>query len=316
MKGITTVTRTDIDADVTELPGARGDLTDVYVEKLLASKLTHTRMLALPRRVDRLVRVLHEPLCPTDRARDIEALVEVAEVLRGLESFFECGLRETQGRSEPLELARIDIPHPRIIALRRTPAARHHAHRGIARAVSSFSLDALRSIRRVSQIRQFTDEPVPDTVIDALLELARWTGSAKNSQPWHFVVVRDRETLRRISALRPSINWAAAAPVAIAIVLDGAEPMFGAYDEGRVTERLLTGATMLGYGGGVAWFGGPEHDSEAKRILGIPGSLTARQVVTIGRPKSRNDPRPTGPSRGRKPLGDLVSYDRFGNKKR
>jgi len=177
-------------------------------------------------------------------------------------------------------------------------------------------MDALRSIRRVSQIRQFTDEPVPDTVIDALLELARWTGSAKNSQPWHFVVVRDRETLRRISALRPSINWAAAAPVAIAIVLDGAEPMFGAYDEGRVTERLLTGATMLGYGGGVAWFGGPAHDVEAKRILGIPDSLTARQVVTIGRPKSRKDPRATGPGRGRKPLGELVSYDRFGNKKR
>jgi len=41
MKGITTVTRTDIDGDVTELPGARGDLTDVYVEKLLASELAH-----------------------------------------------------------------------------------------------------------------------------------------------------------------------------------------------------------------------------------------------------------------------------------
>lgn len=179
-----------------------------------------------------------------------------------------------------------------------------------------YPLNALRPIRRVSQIREFTDEPVPDDVVDQLLELARWTGSAKNSQPWQFVVVRDRETLRKIAELRPSINWAAAAPVAIAIVLDGAESMFGAYDEGRVTERLLTGATLLGYGGGVAWFGGPEHDAEAKRLLGIPNSLTARQIVTIGRPKSRNDPRKTGPARGRKPLGDLVSYDRFGNAKR
>jgi hypothetical protein len=41
MKRITAVTRTDIDGHVAERPGACGDLTDVYVEKLLASELTH-----------------------------------------------------------------------------------------------------------------------------------------------------------------------------------------------------------------------------------------------------------------------------------
>jgi nitroreductase len=171
---------------------------------------------------------------------------------------------------------------------------------------------ALRPIRRVSQIRQYTDEPVPDEIVEELLDLARWTGSSKNSQPWHFIVVRDKERLRNIAALRPNINWAATAPVGIAIVLEGANPMSEAYDEGRVTERLLTGATMLGYGGGVAWFGEPAHQAEAKRILGIPESRTARQIVAIGRPKSKADPRPTGPGRGRKPLAELMSFDRFG----
>jgi len=167
-------------------------------------------------------------------------------------------------------------------------------------------------IRRVSQIRQYASEAVPDDVVDKLLELARWTGSAKNGQPWHFIVVRDKDRLKEISALRPNINWLAGAPLGIAIVLDGAEPMFGAYDEGRLTERLLTGATMLGYGGGTAWFGGPMQDKEAKRILGIPDHLTARQIVMIGRPKSTKDPRPSGPMRGRKPISELVSYDRWG----
>ena len=167
-------------------------------------------------------------------------------------------------------------------------------------------------IRRVSQIRQYASEAVPDDVVDKLLELARWTGSAKNGQPWHFIVVRDKERLKKIAALRPNINWLASAPVGIAIVLDGAEPMFGAYDEGRLTERLLTGATMLGYGGGTAWFGGPTQDAEAKRILGIPNDLTARQIVMIGRPTSAKDPRPSGPPRGRKPISELVSYDRWG----
>jgi hypothetical protein len=72
---------------------------------------------------------------------------------------------------------------------------------------------------------------------------------------------------------------------------------------------------MLGYGGGTAWFGGPTHDAEAKRILGIPDQLTARQIVMIGRPTSTKDPRPTGPMRGRKPISELVSYDRWGASK-
>jgi len=170
----------------------------------------------------------------------------------------------------------------------------------------------LEPIRRVSQIRQYSPDPVPDDVVNQLLELARWTGSAKNSQPWRFIVVRDKERLKKIAALRPPIGWLAGAPIGIAIVLEGPEGMFGAYDEGRLTERLLTGATMLGYGGGTAWFAGPTQDAEAKRILGIPDELTARQIVMIGRPTSRKDPRPTGPMRGRKAISELVSYDRWG----
>jgi nitroreductase len=173
---------------------------------------------------------------------------------------------------------------------------------------------ALRPIRRVSQIRQYTDEPVPDEIVDQLLELARWTGSSRNTQPWRFIVVRDRETLRKLASLRPNINWAAHAPVGIAIVLDGSNPMSESYDEGRLTERLLTGATMLGYGGGVAWFGEDEHQQAAKRALGIPQDRLARQIVMIGRPKTTADPRPYGPSRGRKPLDELVSYERWGKR--
>ncbi len=177
-------------------------------------------------------------------------------------------------------------------------------------------MDPLRPVRRVLQIRRFTDEPVPDGVLDQLLELARWTGSAINRQPWEFIVVRDREILRKIGSLRPPNSWVATAPVAIAIVLDGAIPMFEAYDEGRLTERLLTGAKLLGYGGGVAWFGEAQHQAEAKRVLGIPDRLHARQIVAIGRPEPRADSGLPGLGRGRKPLAEMVSVDRYGAKGR
>ncbi len=172
--------------------------------------------------------------------------------------------------------------------------------------------DVVELVRTVRQARQYKPDPVPKEAVDKLLEVARWTGSSTNSQPWHFVVVRDREKIRRIAMLRDRINWLAEAPLAIAIVMDNKNPMSESYDEGRVTERLLIAARALGLGGGVAWYGEDSHRAEAKRILGIPADRLARQVVAIGYVKSLEDPRGPRASSGRKPLAELVSYDAWG----
>jgi nitroreductase len=173
------------------------------------------------------------------------------------------------------------------------------------------SVPVIERIRTVRQIRQYAAELVPDAVIKELLQVARWTGSSRNTQPWHFIVVSDKEQLRKISELRAPINWLAGAPVGIAIVLDGKIPMSEAYDEGRVTERILIAAHTLGYGGGVAWFGDDAQEAEAKRILGIPADRDARSIVMIGRPLSTKDPRPNPRRGGRKPLSEVVSYERY-----
>lgn len=170
----------------------------------------------------------------------------------------------------------------------------------------------IEAIRTVRQARQYRPDPVPKEALAALLEIARWTGSSRNSQPWRFIVITDKEQLRRISELRTPINWVAEAPLGIAIVLDGVNATAEAYDEGRVTERLLIGARVLGLGGGVAWYGDDSQQAEAKRILGIPAERTARSLVAIGYPTSIKDPRPTRATPGRKPLAELVSYDRWG----
>lgn len=167
-------------------------------------------------------------------------------------------------------------------------------------------------LNRVRQIRQYTPQPVPADAVNELLEIARWTGSSRNSQPWRFIVVTEPDELRRLSEIRPAINWVAGAPLAIAIVLDGASATSEAYDEGRISERLLIGAHLLGLGGGVAWFGDAAQQEQAKQILGIPPQKTARSMVVIGSPASTKDHRPNPVAGGRKPLTELVSYGRLG----
>ena len=145
-----------------------------------------------------------------------------------------------------------------------------------------------------------------------MLQIARWTGSSRNTQPWHFIVVNDKEQLKQISEIRTPINWVAGAPLAIAIVLDGRSAISEAYDEGRVSERLLIGAHLLGLGGGTAWFGDEAQQQRGKEILGIPAERIARSVVVLGYPVTSKDLRPGAVAGGRKPLSEIVSYNKLG----
>ncbi len=167
----------------------------------------------------------------------------------------------------------------------------------------------LDELRKVRQARKFTDEPVSDDQLEQLLEVARWTGSSQNTQPWHFIVIRDKEQLEKVSAVRgEAIKWAGAAPLAIALVITAKGEISGAFDEGRVTERLMIAARLLGLGAGTAWYGDASQQAAAKELLGIPPEHSARSMVVIGHPA--DGAHSTG--KGRKPLSELVSYDRLG----
>jgi len=172
--------------------------------------------------------------------------------------------------------------------------------------------DAVEQIKKVRQARQYEDRPISDDVLHNLLEVAQWTGSSRNTQPWHFVVVNHEEQLKAISEIRTPINWVADARLAIAIVLNGKSDIGEAYDEGRVTERLLVAARLLGLGGGTAWFGDEGQQARGKEVIGVPAEMTARSVVVLGYPRQFKDHRPNPAQPGRRPLNDLVSYGTFG----
>jgi len=172
--------------------------------------------------------------------------------------------------------------------------------------------DVTAEMKKVRQIRQYKPDAVPDEIIQELLEVAQWTGSSRNTQPWHFIVVTDKSQLHDLSQIRTPINWVAAAPLAIAIVLDGASQVSEAYDEGRVTERLMIAAHLLGLGGGTAWYGDEAQQARGKEILGIPADKTARSVVVLGYPITSKDPRPNAVEGGRHPLSDIVSDGKYG----
>jgi len=107
-------------------------------------------------------------------------------------------------------------------------------------------VDALKCIRTRREIRDYLDKSIPQECIDQILEAGRLAPSSKNSQPWHFIVIREGETLRRISDLTPTGKHIAKAPVAIAIVMEDAK--LPEVDGARAGQNMVLAAWSLGVG--------------------------------------------------------------------
>ena len=173
-------------------------------------------------------------------------------------------------------------------------------------------LGFLKSLRSV---RFFEPEPVPEEVLEDVLEVARWSGSARNRQPWEFLVVRDRETLERLAACEGYAGHLANAAVGIVLVMAGEPEKFAqeTFDEGRLSERISLAAASYGVASSVGWFKGDGGD-RAKTSLGVPQDRLVRTVLSLGyaarQPKGG---RPAVP-KGRKPLSELVHEYRYGRR--
>jgi nitroreductase len=165
-------------------------------------------------------------------------------------------------------------------------------------------------MRRVRAVRDFTDADVTDDQLEEILSVARWTGSAENRQPWRFVVIRTLETREALARLAPNAGHLGRAPVDIAIVMPGDKSVLDAFDEGRVTERILVAATAIGLASGMGWIPKESRD-EACRLLGVPEGRLLRTVVAIGHPTKGTVRHRSRPGSVRLPLDELVYRERW-----
>src|SRR5689334_18655059 len=173
--------------------------------------------------------------------------------------------------------------------------------------------EVLRPLRRTRQIREFTEEPVSREALDALADVARWSGSGRNSQPWRFIVVTDLATIRSIAtAGLPQTRSLHTATAVIAIVLpvDESHEVGMAYDDGRVAERILIGAGMLDLGAGVAWIRDDVRPVVAE-LLSIPADRQVRTIIALGHPTDAARAPKSEPGKARLPRSETVFEERW-----
>ena len=173
--------------------------------------------------------------------------------------------------------------------------------------------DRLRPLRRARQIREFTDEKVSREDLDALADVARWTGSSQNTQPWRFIVVTDVDAIRRIAEIGlPQTRALKSATAALAIVLpvDETHEIGIAYDDGRAAERILIGAGMLDLGAGIAWVRSDVREPIGE-VLGLPADRYVRTIVALGHPSEAALAPKAAPGDARLPRDESIFEERW-----
>jgi nitroreductase len=164
-------------------------------------------------------------------------------------------------------------------------------------------MDVFETIRTMLAVRRYQDKPVPEATLRRVVEAGRLTGSAKNLQPWHFVVVEDRKTLQKLGALARTGAHVAQAAAAVVVLVD--KTPFAVSDASRAIQSMLLAAWADGVGSNWVGFGGLD---EVKALLGIPARLDVLAILPLGYPAG-----PVGRGKkDRKPLGTVAHRERYG----
>ena len=165
-------------------------------------------------------------------------------------------------------------------------------------------MDVFEAVRTLLAVRGYQDKPVPDAVVRRIVEAGRLTGSGMNGQPWHFIVVRDRETLRKLGALASSGRYVAQAPLAIVVATD--KSRFAVSDASRAIQSMLLTAWADGVGSNWVGFSGLE---KVNAVLDVPAGLDVLAILPFGYPA-----RPVGRGKKqRKPLREVGHLERYGH---
>jgi nitroreductase len=157
-------------------------------------------------------------------------------------------------------------------------------------------------------VREFKDRQISKEEIHTIINAGRWAPSGLNNQPWRFIVVRDTETIQKLSECTHYSSIVSGAPLLIAAFLDNE------HSYSRTKDILATGASIQNMllaccdlGLGAVWLGEILNQSEkVNSILSCPSTLELMAVLAIG------EPAPGKRSSTRKPLSELVFEERYG----
>ncbi len=165
-------------------------------------------------------------------------------------------------------------------------------------------------IKKRKSVRKYKPDPIPEEILNRILDAGRIAPSAKNLQPWHFIVVKDPSIKKELAAACRNQMWMADASVIVCGCADekncyaklGSLGLSFQVDLAIALDHMILAATAEGLG--TCWIAA-YNEAEVKKVLNIPNTLRVVCLTPIGYPAE------TPGDRGRKSLKQIVSYEKY-----
>ncbi len=140
-------------------------------------------------------------------------------------------------------------------------------------------MEVFDAVRMVLAIRKYQAKPVPPEIVRRIVEAGQLTGSSMNRQPWHFIVVENRDTLQQLGAIARTGTYIARAPLAVVVVIE--RTTFSVSDASRAIQSMMLTAWSEGVGSNWVGFRGLVG---VKSLLSVPDALEVLAIIPFGYP--------------------------------
>jgi nitroreductase len=165
------------------------------------------------------------------------------------------------------------------------------------------------AIRLKRAVRKFTDQPLSEETILAILNAGRRAQSSKNTQPWHFIAITDKAVLKQLSECGEWAGHLAGASLGVALLTeDPAEKFQRMFDLGQAAAYMQLTAWEWGVGSCLASIYDPDN---ARQILGFPDELTLRIAISFGYPQDPGLLSKPPKKGGRRNLDEIVHWQKW-----
>lgn len=166
----------------------------------------------------------------------------------------------------------------------------------------------LEAIKKRQSVRSYQDKEIPEEILQQILEAGRLAPSASNRQGWKFIVVKDENLRKKLVPACKNQKFVGEAPIVIVgcgtnpdYIMTNGEHTYS-IDLAIALDHMSLEAASLGLG--TCWIGAFYQD-QVKEILGVPESVRVVNLLTLGYPKE------LGTKTERKPLSEIICYDKY-----
>ena len=166
-------------------------------------------------------------------------------------------------------------------------------------------MDAIEAITTRKAVRAFAPGNIEPGKLRQIIDAGRHAMSARNLQPWQFVVIYDRDKIREIGALCATGKFVSDAPLAIVVLKDTSNTRWADIDCAQAVQNMATAAWSLGLG--TCWVGNFDGQ-KISQILAVPSQWAIFTILAFGYPNSANLPQ----SRPLKSRHEVVHYEQWG----